>query len=489
MHNIAETLIKPCVIDVATALLDKTAVQKLQQVPMSNDTIRSRIVDMSRDVLQQVVENLKTSPTKFSLQLDESTDIACCCQLIAFVRYHDANKETISEEFLFCETLETTARAQDVFEKVTSFFNAHEITLDMLGSICTDGAPAMLGNRSGFAALVKNVAPHVTVTHCILHRHALMMKTLPENLNSAMTLVVRAVNFIRGQPLNQRLFQKFCEEVGSEFTVLLYHTQVRWLSRGRVLRRVVEVYDEVVQFLRHQNSPLADELDSLQTRKQIAYLADVFELLNQLNLSLQGPDVSIIRGQEKLSSFLEKLTLWKNRVENGNFANFATLDSLELDVQEADTIKDDIVHHLTSLQGSFDKYFGRDAFPREGESWIQDPFTFNLNMMNDNDGRKEDLIELRHAESARSAFQSQSLITFWCKLIPLYPNLAKSAVGYFVPFVTSYLCEAGFSTLLDIKTKKRNRLDAVHDMRLALSSAIPRFKVLCSDKKQEHASH
>ncbi len=225
-------------------------------------------------------------------------------------------------------------------------------------------------HRSGFPALGKNTTPHVTVTHCILHRHALMTKTLPENLNSAMTLVVRAVNFIRGRHLNQRLFQKFCEEVGSEFTVLLYHTQVRWLSRGRVLRRVVEVYDEVVQFLRHQNSPLADELDSLQTRRQIAYLADVFELLNQLNLSLQGPDVSIIRGQEKLASFLEKLTLWKSRVENGNFANFATLDSLELDVQEADTIKDDIVHHLTILQGSFDRYFGCGAFPGEGESWI-----------------------------------------------------------------------------------------------------------------------
>jgi hypothetical protein len=28
----------------------------------------------------------------------------------------------------------------------------------------------MLGNTSGFAALVKNEVPHVVITHCILHR-------------------------------------------------------------------------------------------------------------------------------------------------------------------------------------------------------------------------------------------------------------------------------------------------------------------------------
>jgi hypothetical protein len=38
-----------------------------------------------------------------------------------------------------------------------------------------------------------------------------------------------------------------------------------------------------------------------------------------------------------------------------------------------------------------------------------------------------------------------------------------------IPFVTIYLGESGFLTLVNIKTKNRNRLDIQHDMHVALS--------------------
>ena len=58
-----------------------------------------------------------------------------------------------------------------------------------------------------------------------------------------MGIVVQTVNFIRGRALNHRLFQKFCDEIGAEHSVLLYHTEVRWLSHGHVFKRVVEIRD------------------------------------------------------------------------------------------------------------------------------------------------------------------------------------------------------------------------------------------------------
>jgi len=45
-----------------------------------------------------------------------------------------------------------------------------------IGSLCIDGAPAMLGKTSGFAILVKKEALHLIVTHCFLHRHELASK-------------------------------------------------------------------------------------------------------------------------------------------------------------------------------------------------------------------------------------------------------------------------------------------------------------------------
>lgn len=101
-----------------------------------------------------------------SIQLDESTDGSFCSQLMAFVRY-EKEKEVV-EEFLFCNPLKTTAKAIDVFNLVKEFFLEHGMTLNMCGSICTDEAPVtpvVLGNKSGFATLVKEEVPHVTVTH------------------------------------------------------------------------------------------------------------------------------------------------------------------------------------------------------------------------------------------------------------------------------------------------------------------------------------
>ena len=56
------------------------------------------------------------------------------------------------EEFLFCEPFARTSKA---FNTVKDLFSNHGMTLDMCGSLCTDGAPAMLGDKSGFASRVK----------------------------------------------------------------------------------------------------------------------------------------------------------------------------------------------------------------------------------------------------------------------------------------------------------------------------------------------
>ena len=182
------------------------AEKKLSLVPLSNDIISSRIRDISEDILQQVIADVKASPIKVSLQLDESTDVSSCSQLLVFVRY--VKEKEVVEEFLFCTPLKTTTKAVDVFNIVKEFFLNHEMSLDMVGSLCTDGAPAMLGNKSGFASRVKKEVPHITVTHCMLHRHALAAKSLPEKLKKVLSIAVSVVNYIRGNALNHRLFNR-----------------------------------------------------------------------------------------------------------------------------------------------------------------------------------------------------------------------------------------------------------------------------------------
>ena len=88
-HTVGEELIKPCILKIADIVLGKEAAKeaakKLQQVSLSNDVIHNRIIDMSEGILEQVIADIKASPVTISLQLDESTDVSNCSQLIAIV--------------------------------------------------------------------------------------------------------------------------------------------------------------------------------------------------------------------------------------------------------------------------------------------------------------------------------------------------------------------------------------------------------------------
>ena len=79
-HNIAETLIKPCLVECAGILFGESAKSKMNKVSLSNNIVKSRIADMACDIKLQLIENIKASPV-FGIQLDESVDCAnCCCQ-------------------------------------------------------------------------------------------------------------------------------------------------------------------------------------------------------------------------------------------------------------------------------------------------------------------------------------------------------------------------------------------------------------------------
>ncbi|KRX83230.1 Zinc finger BED domain-containing protein 5 [Trichinella sp. T6] len=79
--------------------------------------------------------------------------------------------------------------------------------------------------------------PTVLWTHCNLHGAVLAFKTLPDKLKKGLDISVKITNHIKSRPLQCHLLE------------LLLHTEVRWLSLGQVLTRLVERCKVVAVFL------------------------------------------------------------------------------------------------------------------------------------------------------------------------------------------------------------------------------------------------
>ena len=211
-HTIDEELIKPAAEVMTRLMCGGEQEKKLELIPLSNDTITRRIKDMSIDIKQQLIARVHKS-VNFAIQLDEINDISSNAQLMVYVRYQGSRD--IEEDILFCQSLDTTTKGIDIFSKTNYFFQEKDNQLGWKNcvAVCSDGAPSMLGVYRGFASYVKAVNPKIIITHCMIHREALVARDLQPELYTVMQDVIKMVNYIKSSALNSRLFESLCDRV------------------------------------------------------------------------------------------------------------------------------------------------------------------------------------------------------------------------------------------------------------------------------------
>jgi len=79
---LAEELIIPAALDMLQCIGSDDIVKKIESIPLSNTTIARLIMELSNDILDQLIEEIK-----IALQFDESTDISDLSQLMVFSRF------------------------------------------------------------------------------------------------------------------------------------------------------------------------------------------------------------------------------------------------------------------------------------------------------------------------------------------------------------------------------------------------------------------
>ncbi|XP_068236967.1 protein FAM200A-like [Palaemon carinicauda] len=133
---------------------------------------------------------------------------------------------------------------------------------------------------------------------------------------------------------------------------------------------------------------------------------------------------------------------------------------------------------LEILEFNIEKYFhniSADQYNWVRNPYIQDPSSkLPLSIP-----EEEELISVHIDSTLKLEYLDMALESFLIRIGKEHPCIAIKAQKILLQFSTSYLCELGYSSITNIKTKKRLRLLSVEEeIRVCLSSVPPNIERL-----------
>ena len=139
------------------------------------------------------------------------------------------------------------------------------------------------------------------------------------------------------------------------------------------------------KFLDEKKLELLSKFEDEHFHLLLPFLVDIFDILNQLNLKLQGKDSNILSHSDFIRAFIGKLDLYKQRISQGNVVMFPKLVSLLNGSSLPMSILTDISHHISELKNEFQRYFP-ELIPAQ-LTLVRNPFLADVNDCQRSSGR------------------------------------------------------------------------------------------------------
>ena len=196
------------------------------------------------------------------------------------------------QDLLGVTTLTKRTQGEDIYAFLISMMKSRNIEIKSVISLTADGAPAMLSRGKGLVRRLVKDNPGLIIYHCIIHQ-AVLYASLGDEYCDVMENIMKLINVLRStSALQHCLLRNFLSVNNASYKDLLVHNSIRWLSRGRVLKRFWSIRKELMTFLKGNNN-VKEKIFLAFVRDEkkmeiVGFLTDMMSHFNDLNVKLQG---------------------------------------------------------------------------------------------------------------------------------------------------------------------------------------------------------
>lgn len=185
--------------------------------------------------VEETISNLQTC--KFSILLDESTDITDCKNMCVLVRYVSPKTKKVMTQLIDLVPLDATnCSAEKLFEIFKNLLLKKNIPLHNIIGMASDNASVMIGCNNSFMSRLKLEIPHLVTLNCICHSSAIIASKACDKLPEACESLIRGiVSYVSGSAKRCAILGEFQEFFNGKRNKILKVSNTRWLALYHVL--------------------------------------------------------------------------------------------------------------------------------------------------------------------------------------------------------------------------------------------------------------
>ncbi|XP_068206692.1 zinc finger protein 862-like [Palaemon carinicauda] len=189
-----------------------------QSLSMKRTKCTDVIKTMGRTMTNSLAKKLRTS--KFSVIMDESTDVSAIKPCVVIVRFYDSSVQKITTAMLDLVNLNDSdnnaqgSTGQNLYSLLINTLTKYDIPLSNFIGFVADGASNMMGEHNSLCSRLKHLVPGFTVFKCICHSIHLCsseaVKTLPRHCEDLLRSIYKFFAHSSKRQYDFKLSQEFC---------------------------------------------------------------------------------------------------------------------------------------------------------------------------------------------------------------------------------------------------------------------------------------